>query len=393
MSDLETQSFLSGSTERHGGPARKARTATICTALAAAAAGLALMALYVYADDSGRWGAREYAKALMETEMLRDNCDAGLQERRLGRDPPVSRALCVPQSVLPSIPKHTDSLRFFAIGDWGRDGMCCQRDVALRMNELANVWLPSHILNTGDNFYQAGIDSVHDQQFVSSWSGVYGVLDGLKELKWVTVAGNHDHYGNVRAQLDLAKSVKLWHLPALTYFERYGDVQFAYVDTTPMYYSKVELLTGFRTNFSSADEVVRKTVAQVDEVLSKSDARWKIVVGHHPLFSTGSHFEGEPQNLLRMQKHLKAVMEKHKVAAYICGHEHSLEHAVVDGIHYLLSGAGSKVRRITGHMKHNKFAIGRQGFMAVSVGKDRMHAYIIDMAGVVLHTVTIPRPV
>lgn len=398
MSEQETKSFLSGATNgsRVNGTeiaARRTRTATLVTVGVAVLLGIGLMSLYIYADDSGRWAARKYAQAAIEMEILREECDTGLQERRLGRDPPVSRALCVEDSVIPEIRKHKDALRFFAIGDWGRDGMCCQRDVALRMNDLARVWKPRHILNTGDNFYHTGLTNMEDSQFGSSWSSVYGVLDNLKDLSWISVAGNHDHYGNVQAQLDLAKHVKLWHLPALTYFERYGDVQFAYVDTTPMYYSRAVLMTHFTTNFSTFEAIIDNTLRQVDQVFSNSDARWKVVVGHHPLYSTGSHFEGEPECLARMQTRLKQLMQKHKVAAYICGHEHSLEHAIVDGIHYFVSGAGSKVRRITGHMKHNVFAIGRQGFMAFAVEKERMTVYTIDMAGVVLHTAHVARPV
>ncbi len=44
-----------------------------------------------------------------------------------------------------------------AIGDWGRDGFCCQRDVALEMALVAEKFDIPFVLNTGDNFYENGL--------------------------------------------------------------------------------------------------------------------------------------------------------------------------------------------------------------------------------------------
>jgi len=356
---------------------------------------LLLVGLYIYTDDSGRWPARKYARTIVETEVLREECDDGLQESRLGRSPPISNALCVANGLVPALPPHkTAVLRLLAIGDWGRDGMCCQRDVALRMADATEAWKPEFILNTGDNFYHDGINSPDDPQIASSWSGVYGVLPKLQNMKWTTVAGNHDHRGNIAAQLKLDKLQDTWDLPSLSFFRQYanGQVDISYIDTTPMYYPYNYLQTGFRTDFNNSDQVVQRTLRDLEKQLENSKARWKIVVGHHPLVSTGSHFVGEPENLERMQKHLKNIFEKHKVAAYICGHEHSIEHAVVNDVHYFVTGAGSKVRAITDHIKENRFAIGKQGFMAFAIEKEVLHAYVIDMAGVVLYDTKVPRP-
>lgn len=158
-----------------------------------------------------------------------------------------------------------------------------------------------------------------------------------------------------------------------------------------MYYLRNEL-SWFQTNFSNAEEQVSESLRQLEEKLSKTDAKWKIVMGHHPLFSTGSHFNSEPQNLAKMQGHLQAMLEKHKVPAYFCGHEHSLEHAILNNVHYFVSGAGSKVREITGHAPENVFAIGQQGFMAVAIESEMMYAYFVDMTGAILHTVKVARP-
>jgi len=131
---------------------RRRRRALWCSSVAVLLFSV-LAGLYMYTDDSGRWASRKYARAMTEVEHLRNECDHGLQESRLGRSPPVSHALCVKHAIAPAFPKHENALlKVLAIGDWGRDGMCCQRDVAMRMDEVAQHWKPEFIINTGDNF-------------------------------------------------------------------------------------------------------------------------------------------------------------------------------------------------------------------------------------------------
>ena len=56
----------------------------------------------------------------------------------------------------------------------------------------------------------------------------------------------------------------------------------------------------------------------------KSTADWIIVIGHHPVYSSGSHgSEGSTQT---MYDHIRSEMVKHKVALYVCGHDHMMEH-------------------------------------------------------------------
>jgi len=86
-----------------------------------------------YSDESGR-ASRDYARAMRDVEKLSNECDKGLgkKSRFLGLAPPVSHALCVQNGNAPALPAHdTALLKVMAIGDWGRDGMCCQRDVAM----------------------------------------------------------------------------------------------------------------------------------------------------------------------------------------------------------------------------------------------------------------------
>lgn len=388
---METQAFLTSDGEPASPEHPSVKDATYAGRIAVCAATLAFLSLialaltYLITGDAGRWGARRYANALADVQLLRDDCDAGLQRSRMGQAPPISTALCAANAEAPPLPRRS-GLRFVAVGDWGRDGMCCQRDVAHRLSQVQSNWAPKFVLNLGDSFYPAGISSADDPQIASSWADVYS-----RNVPWYSVAGNHDHRGSVNAQLKLSATSQHWHMPALSYFERHADVLFAFLDTTPMYYSHNELRY-FQTNFSTADAQTAAQIKRLDSTLQESDAKFKIVIGHHPLYSVGHHFTGEPQNLARMRTHLQQLFERHHVAAYICGHEHSLEHTLVNGVHYFISGGGSKVRQVDNHIPQNLFAIGRQGFMAFAIEDQLMEVFVVDMEGAILHSANISRP-
>ena len=88
-----------------------------------------------------------------------------------------------------------------------------------------------------------------------------------------------------------------------------------------------------------SDFVVEQFV-WLERALAASKADWKIVVGHHPVFSGGMH--GASWGLIR---YLKPMLEEHGVRVYLNGHDHDLQHIAVDGVHYLTCGAGAEPHR------------------------------------------------
>lgn len=85
------------------------------------------------------------------------------------------------------------SIRVASIGDWGRDGWCCQRDVAQELAKAAEKINVSAILNVGDNFYPNGLKNPGDAQVKTSFSDIYLTdFPTLRELPWIGTLGNHD---------------------------------------------------------------------------------------------------------------------------------------------------------------------------------------------------------
>jgi len=113
--------------------------------------------------------------------------------------------------------------------------------------------------------------------------------------------------------------------------------------------------------------------------LEKSLARWKIVVGHHPVYSNGRH--GDTPELVSA---IPDVLHRQKVDFYISGHEHDLqdiEDPKNPNLRYITSGGGSKTRLESGygHNKSNFFSM-NAGFVTVALAqhKARVQFWLFD---------------
>lgn len=83
------------------------------------------------------------------------------------------------------------------------------------------------------------------------------------------------------------------------------------------------------------------------EQLSTSTADWLFMFGHYPVWNVGSN--GPTQNLVT---YLNPLLQKYNVDAYICGHEHNIQH-IKDpnfGVNYYISGAGHQTSHKEDHI-------------------------------------------
>lgn len=358
--------------------------------------------LSVFAIDWQETGhTRSYASSLRRLYHLSDHCDASLGVRRFfGLGAVVtgsssSSGLCADHGSAPTAPAAAFS--FLVVGDWGRDGLCCQRDVATEMAAVANATHPAFIASTGDNFYEKGIVSHDDPQVTSSWRDVYS---SLGDVPWNVVLGNHDHEGSVNAQLDLSEKDNIWHYPAPYYFQTFESsrVFVAYLDTTCLYYDDLSMFPALASNASLRTHCTKQQLADLDTELSglrPEKVRHIIVIGHHPFYSSSSDAEGEKELQSKFRDRLVPILKKYKVTAYVCGHEHLLEHFDLgDGLHSFVSGAGSKIRTVSLAQPTSVFSLDRQGFLQVALPeKDSEHLVFkfYDYTGAVVHSTALPQ--
>ena len=275
------------------------------------------------------------------------------------------------------------SLRFLLIGDWGREGAHHQQDVANAMSVVAAKIKPRFIISTGDNFYEDGVQSAQDPQWQISYERVYGA-ESL-QIPWHVVLGNHDYHGKPDAQISYSKISARWHLPA-RYYQRTEtwaghSVDFFFLDTNPF-------VTEYRQSEKMAAEIVAQNTSEqiswLDKALAVSRSDWKIVIGHHPIYSGGTEHGSQAELIER----LNPILEKHRVPAYFNGHDHDLQHIVRGSINYFTSGAGSKVR-LSGAIDGTQFYLGTPGFMAAGLTAERLSVELTDFSGKVLYQTAI----
>lgn len=128
-----------------------------------------------------------------------------------------------------------------------------------------------------------------------------------------------------------------------------------------------------------------RQLAWLKDALAASKAQWKIVIGHHPIYSGGEH--GDTPELIET---VLPLLQEHKVQAYFNGHDHDLQHLTAGDVNLFDSGAGSQVRP-TSKTEHTKFAMTCSGFTTVSLQGDGMNVRMIDNHGTVVYATTVNR--
>jgi acid phosphatase len=276
-----------------------------------------------------------------------------------------------------TIPALGDSgkLPFLTIGDWGRDGKDGQSDVAIQMAQVARDIAPRFVISLGDNFYSEDLDSITDPQWKTNFEAIYD--DPSLRCPWYVVLGNHDYNGSPEVQIAYSRVSPRWHLPARYYRHREaipggGAVDFFFLDTTPI----VE-----PDDYGQDFETQLKWL---EGELAASTATWKIVVGHHPVFSGGHHGSFDV-----MIDRVKPLLERFSVRAYFNGHDHDLQHISVNSVHYLTCGAGSQTRA-TGKIDGTIFSAARLGFIAAMLRTEAMAVVFVSDSGEMLHAASVP---
>ncbi len=246
-------------------------------------------------------------------------------------------------------------LDFIAVGDTG-NGDDKQRAVADAMADYAAGHNVSFTLLLGDNFYPDGVESVTDSKFRTHFEEIYH--QPSLNIPFYVVAGNHDYKGSVQAQLDYVHHSERWLMPDLYFtftvtYDSDQTVQFFALDTNPI------------ATWRNVDE----QLAWLENELDKSTARWKIVYGHHPIYSNGLH-----GNNTRMMNWVFPLLEQYGVDLYVSGHDHDMQILKpVSGsdLYFTVSGAGCSSRAVS--CKANTlYSSQKLGFMGLRLSHNEL---------------------
>uniref|UniRef100_A0A7S4B5I7 Calcineurin-like phosphoesterase domain-containing protein n=2 Tax=Chrysotila carterae TaxID=13221 RepID=A0A7S4B5I7_CHRCT len=136
------------------------------------------------------------------------------------------------------------ALHFLVVSDWGGLPVWpwvtpAQIGVADAMGRIASRHNSKFALSLGDHFYFSGVRDEKDPRFRRTFERAFRAPSLLAPGFFRVVAGNHDHDGNISAQLAYAsRRNSRWYYPALQYAWREsvpsGDgavVAFVLIDT------------------------------------------------------------------------------------------------------------------------------------------------------------------
>ncbi|MDP8963864.1 MAG: metallophosphoesterase [Cyanobacteriota bacterium] len=230
-------------------------------------------------------------------------------------------------------------LRFVSVADTGTGGQE-QYAVAAAMARYHQLNPYDLVILAGDNIYNNGeiekISAVFEQPYqVLLQNGV----------KFQACLGNHDiRTANGDPQVRYAG----FNMPGRYYTFRRGDVQFFALDTNHNADWKTQL-------------------SWLEQELSGSDAPWKIVFGHHQVYSSGHYGLNQP-----FIETLTPIFQKYRVQLYINGHDHHYERSQsIKGTTYLICGAGGGTRPV-GRSQWTAYSVSQLSFAAYEIYSDRI---------------------
>lgn len=277
-------------------------------------------------------------------------------------------------------------VRFVAVGDTGQ-GNSGQREVATGMEKKCARDGCDFVLLLGDNFYKSGVFSLQDLQWKAKFEEMY---QGLK-IPFYAILGNHDYGGNgagyeaksARFQVEYSRISDRWKMPARYYRFTAGNAEFFGLDTNEQLY----LLAGEQEK-------------KVSNWVRNSKATWKIVFGHHPILSNGSHgnagaYEGLAFVPIAGGGGVERFMKKAicgQVDLYLSGHDHSRQYLedTCEGTELVVSGAGSQTSKL--HRRNAaRFQSSALGFLYVSMDESTLTAEFVDTGGHVEFTRTLKK--
>ncbi|CAJ1380315.1 unnamed protein product [Effrenium voratum] len=263
------------------------------------------------------------------------------------------------------LPLAESCVELLIMGDFGTRDMR-QGEISNGLARVAAEKSPSAVAAIGDNIYPSGAD--YDPTTISKfWGNVYLGHPSLKR-PWHVITGNHDWRTDAlveRAYTEHADNQQAgghWQMPHFWYKKTYTadglTVDAFYIDTM--------VWKGSWMAYAKLGGAARESQKLwLFSELEQSNADWKIVLGHHPVYSAGNH--GITDALLR---ELDPKLRELGVPLYFAGHDHSKQIIFHEGLSYVISGAGGATARSrsnqypAGSLKHY-FPDG--GFVGLSV--------------------------
>jgi len=272
--------------------------------------------------------------------------------------------LRTPPAAFPVKPADA-AIRVLAFGDFG-NGSSEQKMVAQTIGRQHASQPFDFAITLGDNFYSVGMESPTDPRWQTWFEDLYGPL----RIPFYAALGNHDwgHPDSPAAEILYSGRTGSWRMPAAYYTFTAGPVQFFALDTQSV-------------------ALAQKQREWLDRELSASQAKWKIVYGHHPIYSDGN-YEDRPDLIASLLPILA-----NRADAYICGHDHNLQALQPQrGVRFYIAGGGGAGLYEVTESPRSLFVSRSNGFAVLEADPQRLVIKLVDGAGKVVYDEVIARP-
>lgn len=358
------------------------------------------------------------------------------------------------QTSLSERPEGSDVLTFYVLGDWGT-GFIAQEPVANALaHNLARVppnkKVTPFAIELGDNIYESGLPfHPSSDALIYAWNDpeVYNLFENTfgQVYKHVTyqnnpltfhiIPGNHDYDGNSQKKdkkygdilLQESKGESLYpgwwkYYPidhAVANIKDTNDFrEYVYLRTYIDEHSIFSLTLPQKLDLPNQDQLVVIAIdtqiflemyeeneqalldrhwTRLDDILrTHAHIPWKIVIGHHPIASWGTHggAQGGIKGKLRyslglmqdlqdgdykkFRNQLATIMQKHDVHLYFAGHDHNLQFIELNqhdpqlliaesGYYQLISGSAGKLSKVDEDHKAIAIYDQKNGFMRIDI--------------------------
>lgn len=331
-------------------------------------------------------------------------------------------AQCTTSIALPDNNFDRSEIRFAALGDTGTGcdaknpastPQCAlsNRIAAVQENTKFNL-----LFLLGDNVYETG----NPKGLKSKLFDPYKKLALEKGVLLKGVLGNHDVLSHKGSGLQMKFFNATTAANQRKFFDATVKEQIGFPDAAERYY-KFQLKNGlveffaldssmltrhccgvlfWKRKFTEAER--RSHIAWLRTELGRSKARWKIVLLHHPFYSSAlAHgvklgndgSEIVPKKMRILREEIEPLLKDNSVQLVLAGHDHVYEYILpqhAGGISHFVSGAGAKLREKDFDSKlptfHGCGESKKYSFLLFSVTPQKITFWTIDKDGSVIHS-------
>lgn len=257
-----------------------------------------------------------------------------------------------------TIPQTTQQLRWFALADSG-SGDQAQRGVARLMARRHQDSPVDLVIHAGDILYDNRPDAL-ERLLRRPYAPLLAA-----GVPFHAVLGNHDLGNDGGAALLEAPELGM---EGRWYSLVRGPVRFVMLDT-------------------NTDARWQHQLPWLKRVLRDNSSPWIVVVGHHPILSSGL-YGNDAQSYAR----LAPLFARHGVQLYLNGHDHHYERTLpLHGTTYLTVGIGGAVLRPVLPGPGTAAAVSRHGLVEISASSTTLELRAWDLGERLIDAATLNR--